>query len=187
MCGQGYVTDFTFRCRAWRSADDDGLRDLMARQMRSDVGWPPDYARSDDLAAWLGRPATIGRWVAVDTADSIAGHVGLGTLSGAAADLLSCELGCERDRLAEICRLVVEPDTRHRGLASLLTRRAMRSAIEAGRVPVATVLCNRDTWLDMMVNTGWNRIGNVESAVAGSQLAVLLPPQRFVDLAMSSW
>lgn len=174
-----------FQCRPWRSSDDNALRELMQRQMLLDPGWPPDYARTDDLAAWLGRPATITRWVAVDMADSVAGHIGLGAVSGAAADLACRELKCGCEHLAEICRLVVEPGTRHHGLASLLTRRALRAAIEASRVPIATVLDNRGSWLNMMVNTGWRQLGDVHSAVSDSRLAVLAPPQRFIDLATS--
>ena len=158
----------------------------MRLQMSVDPGWPPDYAKSSDLAEWLQRPATLGRWVAVDDQHRIVGHVGLGAVgSGPVADDLCAELACRTDQLAEICRIVVDPDVRMQGLAGLLTRKAMRASIEAALVPIATVLENRGAWLQMMLATGWRSVGKVGSQVQDVDLVVLAPPRKFVDLALA--
>ena len=176
----------TYTCRAVAEADAPALRAIMRAQMQRDPGWPPDYARSEDPAAWLARPADLGRWVAEDGRRRVVGHVGLGRIgNGQAADLLAEALCCGVDDLAEICRRVVDPRGRLHGLGSTLTRRAMRAAIESGRVPAATVLENRGSWLSMMLETGWRDVGRLDSRVPGSGLAVLAPPERFVDLALA--
>jgi Acetyltransferase (GNAT) family len=157
----------------------------MLAQMSIDPGWPPDYAKSGDLAEWLHRPATLGQWVAVDESEAIVGHVGLGALRpGPIADLVCAALPCGCDDLAEICRIVVDPRARMRGLAGLLTRRAMRASIEGGRVPIATVLDSRGSWLEMMLATGWKNVGKTEARRAHGDLFVLAPPQRFIDLVL---
>ncbi len=176
-----------FCCRDWQPKDDVDLRRLMQAQMEADPGWPPDYARSSDLAAWLRRPCTLGGWVAVHRSAAVVGHAGLGTLAeGPVAELLCGALGCQPDDLAEIRRLVVAPGMREHGLASLLTRQAMRTAIEAGRIPVATVLGSRRSWLQMMLDTGWQSVGSTPfERVTGTELHVLAPAERFVELARS--
>ncbi len=175
----------TIGCRSWAPQDDEALRALMCRQMDLDPAWPPGYARGLDPAQWLGASSDLGRWVAVDDKGALVGHVGLAAVRpGPAADHWCAALACECDRLAEICRMVVDPQARLHGIASRLTRRAMRSAIEAGRVPVATVLVHRTSWLRMMLDTGWRRVGTTVSSLAQSELYVLAPPQRFVDLAL---
>ena len=67
---QNPVKKQTFRCRAWCKDDDPALRVLMRAQMCVDPGWPPDYAKSGDLAGWLQRPATLGQWVALGDTDT---------------------------------------------------------------------------------------------------------------------
>jgi hypothetical protein len=173
--------------RPWVENDDEALRNLMRRQMQADSMWPPAYARCRDPAQWLGQPADLGRWVAVDLQARVVGHVGLGSIRlGPVADLLRPALPCGLERVAEICRLVVDPQARLYGLASLLTRRGLRSAIEAGRVATANVLTNRGSWLDMMQRTGWQYVGETSASTGTETLVVLLAPIRFVRLALSS-
>jgi len=178
------VAEQLITCREVSDADADALRELMRAQMRIDPGWPPGYAKSLDLAAWLGQPATLGRWAAVDEDGRIVGHGGLGRVeSGPASQLLCAALDCPGARLAEICRLVVDPAARGRGVAGLLTRKAMRTAIDEGRIPVATVLDNRGTWLQMMLDTGWREVGWLPARSGEGKLALLLPAERLVTLA----
>ncbi len=133
---------------------------------------------------WLARPADRGRWVAVDQHGKVVGHVGTGAVrAGPVAALLCAALPCERDQMAEICRMVVAPESRGHGLSGLLTRAAMRACIEAEVVPVSTVLRSRGSWLTMMLATGWRRVGATEGG-ANDDLVVLIPPQRFIDAAL---
>jgi GNAT superfamily N-acetyltransferase len=170
--------------REWSPDDDDALRALMQAQMELDAGWPPDYARRSDLAAWLAKPANLGRWIAVDAEGSPVGHVGIGTVhEDALGELLRDALHCGYDAMAEICRIVVDPRVRGRGLASLLTRRALRACIEAGLIPVSTVLRNRGSWLTMMRSTGWRDVGSAPSGVSSNELVALIPRQQFIDAA----
>jgi GNAT superfamily N-acetyltransferase len=157
----------------------------MQAQMDVDPGWPPDYARGGDLTEWLAAPANLGRWVAVDELGTLVGHVGIGDVRpGPNADSVRSALRCELDAVAEICRIVVDPRVRRQGVSGLLTRRALRACIEAGRVPVSNVLSNRGAWLTMMLATGWRRVGSTRSAVSDGDLVALIPAQKFVDAAL---
>ncbi len=157
----------------------------MQMQMDLDPGWPPAYARSGDLADWLGAPANLGRWIAVDDAGTPVGHIGIGTVNpGPVAEFLRSALQCDLDNMAEICRAVVDPTARGRGLSGLLTRKALRACIEAGLVPVSTVLSNRGSWLTNMVSTGWRNVGSAKSLVSDGDLVALIPPQKFIDAAL---
>jgi len=174
-----------FRARVWNHGDDPGLRALMQVQMNVDPGWPPDYARTSDLAAWLAAPANLGRWVAVDEGGKPVGHVGIGSVRpGPIAEFLRSALHCELDAMAEICRIVVDPRVRGRGLSGLLTRKALRACIDAGLVPVSSVLSNRGSWLTMMLSTGWRTVGSIRSLVSDGDLVALIPPRRFIDAAL---
>jgi len=120
--------------RDWQPADDAGLVAILSAQMRADPGWPPDYARGGDLAEWLGAPATLGRWVAIDAGGLAVGHVGSAPVHpGPLAELWQAAIGCEIDRMAEVCRLVVAIQVRRHGISGLLTRKALRASIERGR------------------------------------------------------
>ena len=174
-----------FSVRVWNHSDDPGLRALMQAQMNVDPGWPPDYARTSDLAAWLAAPADLERWVAVDEGGKPVGHVGIGSVhAGPIAEFLRTALQCELDAMAEICRIVVDPRVRGRGLSGLLTRKALRACIEAGLVPVSNVLSNRGSWLTMMLSTGWRTVGSTRSLVSDGDLVALIPPRRFIDAAL---
>ncbi len=175
-----------FSIRGWRHSDDPALRALMRTQMDVDPGWPPDYARNTDLAHWLAAPADLGRWVAVDEEGAPVGHVGIGAVHpGPIAEFLRSALKCDLDAMAEICRIVVDPRVRGGGLSSLLTRTALRACIEAGLVPVSNVLSNRGSWLTMMLATGWRNVGSTRSLVSDGDLVALIPPQKFIDAALS--
>lgn len=171
--------------RAWRNDDDPGLVTIMRAQMEIDSGWPPDYARGGDLAVWLGAPATLGRWVGLLDVRPV-GHVGVAPVSpGAMADLWRDALPCGIDAMAEICRLVVDPQMRRHGLSGLLTRRAVRATVEAGYVPVADALAHRSASLAMMVAAGWRPVGTAPSEVTDGLLVALVPPQRLVEAALA--
>jgi GNAT superfamily N-acetyltransferase len=171
-----------FTVREWNRGDDADLRTLMRVQMDVDAGWPPDYARTSDLTEWLATPANLGRWVAVDPGGRTVGHVGIGEVHpGPIAELLRSALQCELDAMAEICRIVVDPNVRGRGLSRLLTRRALRACIERRLVPVSNVLSNRGSWLTMMLSTGWRNVGSTRSLVSEGDLVALIPPQKFID------
>jgi GNAT superfamily N-acetyltransferase len=155
---------------------------LLGRQAAIDAGWPPAYARELDGGQWLAAPADLMRWVALGEDGAPIGHIGLGSVRDPAiAALVSAHEGSTSH--AEICRLVVDPDSRTRGLAGVLTRRALRGAIEAGHVPFATVLTSRGSWLDMMCATGWRTVGRVVARDGVDELVVLLAPDRFVAQA----
>jgi GNAT superfamily N-acetyltransferase len=178
--------DATFTIRPWQVDDDDALRMLMSEHMGFDEGWPPAYARAEDPAQWLARPATIARWVAVRDSGDVVGHIGLGAIRpGPGADALEHALACSTADIAEICRTVVHPHMRAKGLAAHLTQTALRTAIEGGLYPVATVLSNRGTWLAMMIATGWREIHRAPSEVSDCDLLTLMPPARFIDAVRS--
>jgi len=169
------------------SRDDAALRTLMSAQMNIDPLWPPEYAHNLDIARWLEGPADVQRWVAVDSSHGILAHAGLGQVK---ADVLGQALkrasGLPTQRLWEICRLVVHPDHRKSDLGSVLTRRAMRYCIERGQVPIAKVLSNRGTWLQMMCDTGWRVVGQTVGSDEGTDYFALLPAQRFIEAAQDN-
>lgn len=172
--------------RPWQRDDDPGLLDVMRVQMERDPQWPPDYARGMDLAAWLGEPATLGRFCALDEG-RIVGHVGIAPPQpGPLCDLWRAALPPAAPALAEICRLVVDPRLRRRGVSALLTRKAVRSAIESGHLPVANALAHREASLAMMLAAGWRAVGSVPSQVADADLVALIPPQKLLDAAMAN-
>ena len=176
-----------FLVRPWHAGDDAALVALLRLQMERDPGWPPDYARGGDLASWLGAPATLGRWVATDAADVPVGHVGNAPVhTGPFADLWSGALACDLSVMAEVCRLVVDPRRRRSGLSDLMTRRAVRAAVESGYVPVANALSDRDASLTMMTNAGWRSVGTAISPRTGRELVALIPPQKLIDAAIAA-
>ena len=168
----------------WTPQHDPALRDLMRAQMLMDPNWPPGYAYDMDLAKWLGLPADINRWVATVEGE-VCGHAGLGHVQ---PDDLGKQLFCAAgtDQLAEICRMVVDPGYRGANLAAMLTRKAMRTSIEAGLVPIAKVLGNRGTWLINMLKTGWRDVARVEVGSPGEDYFGLLPPERCVEAALET-
>jgi len=176
-------TDRPFSVRAWRPDDDPCLVAILRAQMELDPGWPPAYARGGDLGRWLGAPATLGRWVAVDSRGEPVGHVGIAPVApGETAELWTAALGCEIDTLAEVCRNLVKPGMRRAGVSAGLTRVALRAAIDAGRIPVATVLQDRQASLAMMHSAGWCVVGNVMGS-SGRELNVMIPGPRVIAAA----
>lgn len=180
FCAKSMAEQTTFR--VWHPADDQALRRLMEHQLSRDPTWPPAYARAGDLARWLGEPATLGRWVAL-SGGSIVGHAGLGVPDTQHDFHFCAQLACAPDDLAVICRMVVAPANRIQGLASLLTRKALRCAIEQGRIPVAEVLTGRGTWLKMMLDTGWREAAVLPGIGNDERLVLLTPPQHLVAAA----
>lgn len=171
--------------RPWTPADDPPLLRILRAQADADPGWPPEYARQGDLLAWLGAPASIGRWVAL-LADCVVGHVGVGPVqNGPMNTLWRAALPPETGALAEICRLVVDPGLRRGGISAALTRKAVRAAIEAGFMPVADALADRGASLAMMLAAGWRTAGSTRSVLAGRELIALVPPQKLVDAALA--
>ena len=174
-----------FGVRKWQPGDDGALVEMLQRQMLHDPGWPPDYARGGDLAGWLGEPTTLGRWVAVQGTGTLVGHVGNAAAhAGPISDLWCKALRCDVSMLAEICRLIVDPRWRRYGVADLMTRTAIRAALDSGRIPVANALDDRDASLQQMLDAGWRNVGCATSPKTGLQLVALVPPQKLVDLAM---
>jgi len=165
--------------RHWRPCDDGALEDILRAQIGADPAWPPKYAHQLKLSTWLGGPADLGRWVAIDD-HRILGHIGLGTVNGAIAQGFTAATGYRSTELAECCRMVVDPQSRGLGIASALTRAAIKAAMTMQRIPVATVLTGRGTWLEMMQNTGWQRIGDIEATTPDERLVLLLAPHKFV-------
>jgi hypothetical protein len=154
--------------------------------MECDPGWPPAYAREGDLGAWLGAPASLGRWVATDPCGEAVGHVGIAPVApGANADLWTAALGCEVGDLAEVCRNLVAPGLRRAGVSDGLTRVALRAAIDSGRVPVAAVLGDRQASLAQMLSAGWRAVGTTVG-VSGRELQVMIPGPRVIDAARAS-
>ncbi len=172
--------------RPWCGSDDVALRCVLEAQMRADAAWPPGYARGGDIVQWLGAPATLGRWVAVDVGGSIVGHVGIAPVhSGPLADIWVGALGCQSDAIAEVCRLVVDESVRRHGVSGRLTRHAVRATIQGGRIPVAYALADRSASIAMMVNIGWRVVATACSPQSHHEIVVLVPPQKLVDAARS--
>jgi hypothetical protein len=81
-----------------------------------------------------------------------------------------------------VCRNLVEPGMRRAGVSDGLTRVALRAAIDAGRVPVATVLHDRRASIAQMLSAGWRSLGNVTGS-SGRELEVMIPSPRVIDAA----
>jgi len=170
----------TLTVRHWQKPDDAALKNILQVQIFEDPAWPPAYAHTLNLGDWLGNPADLGRWVAV-SAGCVVGHIGLGTINGSVAEAFAKCTGHHPDQFAELCRTVVDARKRGSGVASALTRAALKSSLAMRRIPVATVLTGRGTWLEMMLNTGWQRIGDIETIAPNERLVLLLAPRKFVD------
>ncbi len=170
----------TLTIRAWRTADNPRLQTILTAQMAIDPAWPPPYARDLDIVQWLGHPADLGRWVC-ELDGEVIGHIGLGALSETKAVPFCAATGGRAEQFAEVCRTVVDPAHRDSGAAALLSRTAIKQAMCWQRIPVATVLTGRTTWLQMMVETGWQPVGDSEGANPGERLVSLLPPGKFVQ------
>ena len=174
------AADRAFTVRAWRPGDDPALVAILQAHMQVDPGWPPAYARGGDLGKWLGAPATLGRWVAVDPRAEPVGHVGIAPVApGEKAKLWTAALGCDISALAEVCRNLVKPGRRRTGVSAGLTRVALRAAIDAGRVPVAAVLQDRRASLAMMFSAGWRVVGHAVGN-SGRGLNVMIPGPRVI-------
>ena len=179
------AADRAFTLRAWRPGDDPALVAILRTHMQLDPGWPPSYARGGDLGKWLGAPATLGRWVALDPRAEPVGHVGIAPVApGESAELWTAALGCDISTLAEVCRNLVTPEMRRTGVSAGLTRVALRAAIDAGRVPVAAVLHDRQASLAMMFSAGWRVVGNVVGN-SGRELNVMIPSPRVITAAQA--
>ncbi len=171
--------------RAWHEDDDPALVDILRRQLELDQAWPPPYAHKQNLAEWLARPANLSRWVAVNPQGRPIGHMGLGVPAASHGDIFSRAIDRANPAFAELCRTCIDPDYRDLGLASLLTRTAIKHAISLGRIPVSTVLTNRTGWLDMMRRTGWTEAGRLPGSSPDDHLICLLPPHRFIEAAIN--
>ena len=165
--------------RDWQQSDDVALLKILREQMAEDPAWPPEYAHRLNLSDWLAGSADLGRWVVLGD-QQVVGHIGLGAIQGRVAEVFSKATGLPGDRFAELCRTVVDPNKRGLGLASALTRQALKSALRSGRIPVATVLTGRGAWLDMMLRTGWQQVGELEAKAPNERLVLLLAPEKFV-------
>ena len=170
--------------RLWQPQDDASLVDILTRQLKQDKAWPPPYAHDLDLAAWLAKPADLNRWVAVHE-DQIVGHMGLGNPAQPQLEKFVAALGHADIHFAELCRTCIAPEFRQLGIASLLTRVAIKHAISIGRIAVSTVLTNRTAWLSNMLETGWRDVGRLETDTEGTELVCLFPPQKFVDAVLN--
>ncbi len=166
--------------RTWQQSDDPSLKSILQGQMAQDTSWPPAYARNLDLAQWLAQPADLYRWVAIFQ-NRVIGHIGLGSLATDKAAAFCSAVDAQPEQFAEICRTVVDPNQRIQGTAAQLTRRAIKTALQNHRIPVATVLTSRTTWLQMMKSTGWQPIADQPATNPSERLICLLPPQKFID------
>ena len=170
--------------RRWHANDDPALTTILCTQMAVDENWPPAYARKLDISVWLSTPANLGRWVC-EHDHEVVGHIGLGSMSTGKAQHFCTHTNLPATRFAELCRTVVDPRHRSLGVASMLTRTAIKAALTMRRIPVATVLTGRTTWLEMMLNTGWRNVGDTPADGSSETLISLMPPQKFVDAALS--
>lgn len=171
--------------REWARRDDAPLTRILRAQLTNDPAWPPSYAHHQDLSEWLAQPADLGRWVC-ESEGEVVGHIGLGRLSRNSAQEFTAATGYSAQRFAEVCRAVVDPNQRRLGIAGTLTRTALKASLAMRRIPVATVLTGRGSWLEMMMHTGWQRIGDVSARAPEERLVLLLAPQKFVDAAVSN-
>ena len=99
-------------------------------------------------------------------------------------EVFAAATGCPAEQFAELCRTVVDPQCRGAGVAGALTRAALKTSLLMNRIPVATVLTGRGSWLDQMLQTGWQRIGDIASRAPDERLVLLLAPQKFVDAVL---
>ena len=172
----------------YRPEVNEGVLSLILTHMQQDEHWPPAHARArDDLSEWLDARSDVGRWVATAQAcGQVIGHVGVSTVPvGDKADIWAEYLSCSVNRLAEIGRLVVHPEHRRSGVSGQLTRRCVRDVVEQGYVPVASALEYSDASQSMMLNFGWQIIGDVLGKRSKQRILLLIAPRKLVDAALA--
>jgi len=168
----------------WKPSFNKGLSRLMNAQRARDPGWPPEYAWDLNLLDWLAGPADLTRLIAHRAPGEVLGHVGAGTPGSANnASIWARELDCQKNQLAEICRLIVTPETRRLGLSGLLTKSLVRTLVDNGLIPVATALVERQASVKMMTSIGWRIIGTQPSEKTGLQQHLLIAPEKLVGQA----
>jgi hypothetical protein len=188
------MSNDSVRVRPFVAGDQAGIHSLVVAHMQTDSTWPPQYARAhEDLNQWLGDRSRLGRWVAIEgdaqalgQPGRVIGHVGVDLVPESnKADIWASVLSCDRERLAEIGRLVVHPMRRRDGVSELLTRRCVRDTVSRGYVPVASALDSAAASLAMMTGLGWRVVGDVVGRRSGSTILLLVAPPQLVDAALT--
>lgn len=182
------MTECQIAVDRYRADLSEGVLDLIAAHMQLDMHWPPAHARElGDLDQWLDARSDVGRWVAMDrSTERLVGHVGVSTVpAGDKANIWAEHLSCTVERLVEIGRLVVHPDHRRSGVSGRLTRRCVRDVVAQGYVPVASALEQSNASQSMMINFGWQIIGDVLGKKSKQRILLLIAPRKLVDAALT--
>jgi GNAT superfamily N-acetyltransferase len=107
--------------------------------------------------------------VATDESGAPVGHVALHDASAESVMDLACHvLGADRDELAVVARLFVDPKLRNRGVGGSLLRAVAEAAAELGRRPILDVWRELDSAIALYEHAGWVRIGEVTFTFSSS-------------------
>lgn len=119
----------------------EGLSDLFARLPESDLTFIKEDVSPEAVASWSTAPGW--RWVEVEDDGTITGLAALLPLTGWS------------DHVAEL-RLVVDPQTRGRGIGRLLAQHAVAHAIRSGLLKVVVeVPAAQERITDMFLGLGF--------------------------------
>ncbi|GAB4010734.1 GNAT family N-acetyltransferase [Nocardioides ultimimeridianus] len=119
----------------------EGLSDLFARLPESDLTFIKEDVSPEAVAGWLTAPGW--RWVDVDEDGTVSGLAALLPLTGWS------------DHVAEL-RLVVDPQTRGRGIGRQLAQHAVTHAIRSGLLKVVVeVPATQQRITDMFLGLGF--------------------------------
>lgn len=140
----------------WTPAHDTALVDILLRLRAVGIEYPHPAATdgtAESLQRWLHDGPALSRWVAVDDAGRVVGHV------------LVCEPHAyltkhlpEVGPAGEIGKLFADPDTAGRGAGAALLDTATQSLHARGLVPALAVLPSSQTARRLYDKHGWQEV-----------------------------
>jgi GNAT superfamily N-acetyltransferase len=168
-----------------RSDADLALCERIARGVHAVDNYPPCLL-SGDFHSFLTSPETLGAWVAED-AGAVVGHVALHARSSDPVMALATEaLATTPEHLAVVARLLVDPESRGRGIGRSLLASATRHALDLGRWPILDVVSRFQMAINLYESSGWVRVGQVTLGLADGtdveEIVYAAPGARHVGL-----
>jgi len=132
----------------------------LARGVHALDGYPP-YLSNGDFHAFLVSPDALGAWVA-EKAGVVVGHVALHARSSDSVMAVASDaLATTPEHLAVVARLLVDPESRGRGIGRSLLATATRHALDLGRWPILDVVTHFQMAINLYESSGWVRVGEV--------------------------
>ena len=141
--------------------DLDALAEVVARVRAADAY--PIYVPGDEYHRFLTRPEPLEAWVSEWDA-RICGHVALNAQPSPGAMQVLHDAGIVGP-LGAIARLLVDPDSRGRGIARALLLTARSAAVAQRRVPVLEVVESSHAAIALYRRSGWVEVGRTSLAL----------------------